>query len=112
MGRRPRRGLSRYLCDRHRMVANQSKLAVGGLHRPAMALFAAPAAAFARVTLAADRDPAARDRPSAVAPPACGRMTDFDHNAIDEVLQSRVRIAIVAFLASAGNVDFAGVRDA
>jgi len=39
-------------------------------------------------------------------------MTDFDHNAIDEVLQSRVRIAIVAFLASAGNVDFAGIRDA
>jgi hypothetical protein len=39
-------------------------------------------------------------------------MTDFDHNAIDEVLQSRVRIAIVAFLASTGNVDFAGIRDA
>jgi DNA-binding transcriptional ArsR family regulator len=39
-------------------------------------------------------------------------MTDFDHNAIDEVLQSRVRIAIVAFLASAGKVDFAGIRDA
>ena len=39
-------------------------------------------------------------------------MSDFDHNAIDEVLQSRVRIAIVAFLASAGNVDFAGIRDA
>jgi DNA-binding transcriptional ArsR family regulator len=39
-------------------------------------------------------------------------MTDFDHNAIDELLQSRVRIAIVAFLASAGEVDFAGVRDA
>src|SRR6516164_10409718 len=206
MGHRPRRGLSRYLCDRHRMVANQSKLAVGGLHRPPMALFAAPAAAFARVTLAADRDPAARDpgaanvvvwlryfpvdvfsggdrcrrhaprlvqcrcrgnfrhrvlrelvsvqsrvdalgrgrlvgrrafalrapspprgaaavgrshtgvagaaRPLAVARPARGRMTDFDHNAIDEVMQSRVRIAIVAFLASAGNVDFAGIRDA
>ena len=39
-------------------------------------------------------------------------MTDFDHNAIDEVLQSRVRIAIVAFLASAGEVDFSVVRDA
>jgi DNA-binding transcriptional ArsR family regulator len=39
-------------------------------------------------------------------------MTDFDHNALDEVLQSRVRIAIVAFLASAGAVDFAVVRDA
>jgi len=39
-------------------------------------------------------------------------MTDFDHNAIDEVLQSRVRIAIVAFLASAGAVDFSVVRDA
>jgi DNA-binding transcriptional ArsR family regulator len=39
-------------------------------------------------------------------------MTDFDHNAIDELLQSRVRIAIVAFLASAGEVDFAGIRDA
>jgi DNA-binding transcriptional ArsR family regulator len=40
------------------------------------------------------------------------RMIDFDHNAIDEVLQSRVRIAIVAFLASAGEVDFSVVRDA
>jgi DNA-binding transcriptional ArsR family regulator len=39
-------------------------------------------------------------------------MIDFDHNAIDEVLQSRVRIAIVAFLASAGAVDFSVVRDA
>lgn len=39
-------------------------------------------------------------------------MIDFDHNAIDEVLQSRVRIAIVAFLASAGEVDFPDVRDA
>ncbi len=39
-------------------------------------------------------------------------MIDFDHNAIDEVLQSRVRIAIVAFLASAGEVDFTAVRDA
>src|SRR5262249_23312788 len=48
----------------------------------------------------------------AVARPVRGRMSDFDHNAIDEVLQSRVRIAIVAFLASAGNVDFAGIRDA
>ena len=39
-------------------------------------------------------------------------MSDFDHNAIDEVLQSRVRIAIVAFLASAGEVDFSVIRDA
>ena len=39
-------------------------------------------------------------------------MTDFDHNAIDEVLHSRVRIAIVAFLASAGEVDFSVIRDA
>jgi DNA-binding transcriptional ArsR family regulator len=39
-------------------------------------------------------------------------MIDFDHNAIDEVLQSRVRIAIVAFLASAGEVDFSDIRDA
>jgi DNA-binding transcriptional ArsR family regulator len=39
-------------------------------------------------------------------------MIDFDHNAIDEVLQSRVRIAIVAFLASAGEVDFTDIRDA
>ena len=39
-------------------------------------------------------------------------MIDFDHNALDEVLQSRVRIAIVAFLASAGEVDFPIVRDA
>jgi DNA-binding transcriptional ArsR family regulator len=39
-------------------------------------------------------------------------MIDFDHNAIDEVLQSRVRIAIVAFLASAAEVDFSDIRDA
>jgi DNA-binding MarR family transcriptional regulator len=39
-------------------------------------------------------------------------MTDFDHAAIDEVLHSRVRLAIAAFLAGAGTVDFATVRDA
>jgi len=38
-------------------------------------------------------------------------MTDFDHTAIDELLQSRVRIAIMAFLASAGEADFSVVRD-
>jgi DNA-binding transcriptional ArsR family regulator len=40
------------------------------------------------------------------------RMTDFDHSAIDELLQSRVRLAIVAFLASAGQADFSVLRDA
>ena len=39
-------------------------------------------------------------------------MTDFDHAAIDELLQSRVRLAIVAFLASAGQADFSLLRDA
>ena len=39
-------------------------------------------------------------------------MADFDHNAIDELLQSRVRLAIVAYLASAGQADFSAVRDA
>jgi DNA-binding MarR family transcriptional regulator len=39
-------------------------------------------------------------------------MTDFDHAAIDELLQSRVRLAIVAFLASAGQADFSVLRDA
>ena len=39
-------------------------------------------------------------------------MTDFDHTAIDELLHSRVRLAIVAFLAGAGTADFAAVRDA
>ena len=39
-------------------------------------------------------------------------MTDFDHAAIDEVLHSRVRLAIVAFLAGAKSADFAAVRDA
>jgi DNA-binding transcriptional ArsR family regulator len=39
-------------------------------------------------------------------------MSEFDHNAIDELLQSRVRLAIVAFLASAGEIEFAGIRDA
>jgi DNA-binding MarR family transcriptional regulator len=40
------------------------------------------------------------------------RMTDFDHSAIDELLQSRVRLAIVAYLASAGRADFSVLRDA
>jgi len=39
-------------------------------------------------------------------------MTDFDHNAIDDVLQGRVRLAIVAFLAGAGCSDFTTIRDA
>jgi DNA-binding transcriptional ArsR family regulator len=39
-------------------------------------------------------------------------MTDFDHNAIDELLQSRVRLAIMAFLAGAEEVEFAALRDA
>jgi DNA-binding transcriptional ArsR family regulator len=38
-------------------------------------------------------------------------MSDFDHNAIDELLQSRVRLAVVAFLASAGEADFSVIRD-
>ena len=39
-------------------------------------------------------------------------MTDFDHAAIDEILASRVRLAIVAFLAGAKTADFRAVRDA
>ena len=39
-------------------------------------------------------------------------MSDFDHSAIDELLQSRVRLAIVAYLASAGRADFSLLRDA
>ncbi|MBV8531702.1 MAG: transcriptional regulator [Candidatus Eremiobacteraeota bacterium] len=39
-------------------------------------------------------------------------MTDFDHAAIDELLHSRVRLAIVAFLAGAETADFSAVRDA
>jgi DNA-binding MarR family transcriptional regulator len=39
-------------------------------------------------------------------------MTDFDRAAIDEILHSRVRLAIVAFLAGAKTADFAAVRDA
>lgn len=39
-------------------------------------------------------------------------MTDFDHSAIDELLSSRVRLAMVAFLAGAGEADFAAIRDA
>jgi DNA-binding MarR family transcriptional regulator len=38
-------------------------------------------------------------------------MTDYDHNAIDELLQSRVRLAVVAYLASAGEADFTVIRD-
>src|SRR5207244_8194598 len=54
----------------------------------------------------------ARFRAVAKPPGVRAHMTDFDHNAIDEVLHSRVRIAIVAFLASAGEVDFSVIRDA
>jgi len=39
-------------------------------------------------------------------------MTDYDHASIDEILHSRVRLAIVAFLAGAKNAEFAAVRDA
>ena len=39
-------------------------------------------------------------------------MTDFDHSAIDEILHSRVRLAIVAFLAGARTADFTAIRDA
>jgi DNA-binding transcriptional ArsR family regulator len=39
-------------------------------------------------------------------------MTDFDHTAIDELLHSRVRLAIVAFLAGAETADFSAVCEA
>jgi DNA-binding transcriptional ArsR family regulator len=40
-------------------------------------------------------------------------MTDFDHTAIDELLHSRVRLAIIAFLAGAQTAaDFSAVREA
>jgi DNA-binding transcriptional ArsR family regulator len=39
-------------------------------------------------------------------------VSDYDHTAIDEVLHSRVRLAIVAFLAGAEIADFSAVRDA
>jgi DNA-binding MarR family transcriptional regulator len=39
-------------------------------------------------------------------------MTDYDHASIDEILHSRVRLAIVAFLAGANTVEFSAVRDA
>lgn len=39
-------------------------------------------------------------------------MSDFDHGAIDELLSSRVRLAMVAFLAGAEQADFAAIRDA
>ncbi len=39
-------------------------------------------------------------------------MTDFDHAAIDELLHSRVRLAIIAFLAGAETADFSAVREA
>lgn len=39
-------------------------------------------------------------------------MTDFDHNAIDELLHSRARLAIVAFLAGASEADFVAIREA
>ena len=39
-------------------------------------------------------------------------MTDFDHTAIDELLHSRVRLAIVAFLTGAQTADFSAVREA
>ena len=58
LGHRPRRGLYRHLRDRQRMVADRFNLAVGGLHRSAMALLAAPAAC-ALVPFRATGNPAA-----------------------------------------------------
>src|SRR5215831_10220826 len=51
----------RHLCDRQRMVADQFNLAVGGLHRSAMALLAARAAC-ALVPFRAAGNPAAYGR--------------------------------------------------
>ena len=39
-------------------------------------------------------------------------MTDYDHASIDEILHSRVRLAIVAFLAGAKTAEFSAVRNA
>jgi DNA-binding transcriptional ArsR family regulator len=39
-------------------------------------------------------------------------MTDYDHAAIDEILHSRVRLAIVGFLAGAGAAEFSAIRTA
>jgi DNA-binding transcriptional ArsR family regulator len=40
-------------------------------------------------------------------------VTDYDHAAIDELLSSRVRLAIIAFLAGAGGTaEFAAVKRA
>ena len=39
-------------------------------------------------------------------------MTDFDHSVFDELLQSRVRLAVVAFLTTAGEAEFSVLRDA
>ncbi len=39
-------------------------------------------------------------------------MTDYDHTAIDELLHSRARLAIVAFLAGAAEADFVAIREA
>jgi DNA-binding transcriptional ArsR family regulator len=39
-------------------------------------------------------------------------MTDYDHAAIDQLLHSRVRLAIIAFLAGAKTADFSAVRTA
>src|SRR5437870_4316315 len=205
LGHRRRDRLSRHLRLHSRLVADHAQCVVGGVHRAAVALFAAPAAgsaprrrpagtgpdgagavdAVARqrrtsndagdrrllgrrnsprlvrcrrgrhswdrllrqflarqpavaalggdclvdrragdLRLAASsRDAAARGRADAGAarrtgvvpvdarPPAAV-MTDFDHAAIDEVLHSRVRLAIVAFLAGARTADFSAVRAA
>jgi hypothetical protein len=39
-------------------------------------------------------------------------MIDYDHNAIDELLQSRVRLVIVAYPASAREAEFSVLRTA
>jgi DNA-binding transcriptional ArsR family regulator len=39
-------------------------------------------------------------------------MTDYDYAAIDDLLHSRVRLAIVAFLAGARTADFSTLRNA
>src|ERR1700732_653095 len=50
-------------------------------------------------------DPADTWRPAAA-------MTDSDHGAIDKIPHTRVRLAIVAFLAGARTADFSAVRAA
>src|ERR1700730_6022350 len=95
-------------------MAQQSRLAaLGGRVLVARRTWRVRAAASSRGIAALGCADAAAPRRTRVPPVAAAqeRMTNFDHTAIDELLHSRVRLAIIAFLAGAETADFSAMRE-